>query len=117
MNKTKGWILFAAALISCGFIAAAIAVGPQDAANAQIEVVVPVEEQAAVQPESPQWRYLVKAFGGQVAVYEQGQPASPKYVTGIQVQSLPKVDREKLEQGIPIYTDPELTKILEDFGS
>jgi len=117
MSKIKGWILLAAVLVSCGFIVAAIGIGPRDEKPQTTETAAPSQEQTAVQPENPEWRYLVKAFGGQVAVYAEGQTSSPKYVTGIPVQSLPKADRDKLEEGIPIYSEPELTRILEDLGS
>lgn len=62
-------------------------------------------------------RYILGVYRGEAAVFLPKQTYGPKYCTGIQVDSLPQADREALEAGIPIYTDAQLTALLEDLGS
>lgn len=62
-------------------------------------------------------KYTVTIFEGRVAIYLTEQMSSPKYVTDIPVSTLPAADRKALEEGISIFTEEELTAILEDYGS
>lgn len=62
-------------------------------------------------------KYTVTVFEGRVAIYLTEQMSSPKYVTDVPVSTLPAADRAALEEGIPIFTEEELTSILEDYGS
>ena len=42
---------------------------------------------------------------------------TPQYITDVEVSTLPRADRDALDAGIPIYTEQQLTSILEDYSS
>ena len=72
---------------------------------------------AAGAPAQPEYLYLVRAYRDQVAVFLPRQTHGPKYLTGIPVDSLPLADRQALAEGIPVYSDQQLTALLQDYGS
>ena len=51
-----------------------------------------------------------------VAVFLPGRDA-PEYITDTPVSSLPAADRAALQTGLPVYTEEELTRLLEDYCS
>jgi len=107
----KGWIVlglsvFLTGALLCGLALPALLPAPAQAVAADAEADL-----------SGGYRYLVREYQGQVAVFLPKQLYGPKYVTGIRVDSLPQADREALEAGIRIRTDAQLTALLEDLGS
>ena len=105
----KGWIVlglsvFLTGALLCGLALPALLPAPAQAVAAEAD-------------RSGGYRYLVREYQGQVAVFLPKQLYGPKYVTGIRVDSLPLADREALEAGIRIRTDAQLTALLEDLGS
>ena len=105
----KGWIVlglsvFLTGALLCGLALPALLPAPAQAVAAEADL-------------SGGYRYLVREYQGQVAVFLPKQLYGPKYVTGIRVDSLPQADREALEAGIRIRTDAQLTALLEDLGS
>lgn len=56
------------------------------------------------------------SFRGYVALFDRGA-AEPKQIFPCPVSSLPDADRQALEQGIPVRTEDELNRLLEDFLS
>lgn len=105
----KGWIVlglsvFLTGALLCGLALPALLPAPAQAVAAEADL-------------SGEYRYLVREYQGQVAVFLPKQLYGPKYVTGIRVDSLPQADREALEAGIRIRTDAQLTALLEDLGS
>ena len=64
----------------------------------------------------PDYKYVVKSHLGMVSVFMAGE-SQPIYVTDAPVDALPIADRQLLEDGIFVYTEVELTSILEDYAS
>ncbi len=62
-------------------------------------------------------KYTVTAYQGHLAVYLTARMDTPQYITDVEVSTLPRADREALDAGIPIYTEQQLTSILEDYSS
>ena len=56
------------------------------------------------------------SFRGYVALFDRGA-TEPKQIFPCPVSSLPDADRQALEQGIPVRTEDELNRLLEDFLS
>ena len=55
-------------------------------------------------------------FRGYLALYDRGA-SEPKQIFPCQVSSLPDADRQALEKGIPVRSEEELQRLLEDFLS
>lgn len=60
--------------------------------------------------------YLLGEMDGNVAVFDGGS-GTPLTVTGIEMASLRKRDREMIAAGMPVETREELAQLLEDLGS
>ena len=58
--------------------------------------------------------WLIREDGGEVAVFRGSEPVLH---TDTRVADLPKADRVRLTQGITVYSDKELKRILEDLCS
>lgn len=118
-GKTRLVILSAAVLTALVCVGAALAaptpVGKTDlpvqdtAADGEQEQPVPTAGDDA--------KYTVTTYQGRLAVYLTAQMDTPQYITDVEVSTLPKADREALSDGIPIYTEEQLTSILEDYSS
>lgn len=67
------------------------------------------------QGESTQPSYLVKAYQGKVAVFRFGEEV-PLEVRDSHVDQFPEADRDLLKQGIPVHSEEELQRILEDYS-
>ena len=59
--------------------------------------------------------YLVKEYGGQVCIFEEGE-ALPLRNTGIYTATLPDEDQTRLKDGITVKSQEELSSLLEDYG-
>lgn len=60
--------------------------------------------------------YIVKDFNGNIAVFEENSPA-PFKVTEVCTNTLPKIDQERLIDGIVVSSQVELSTLLEDLCS
>ena len=60
--------------------------------------------------------FLLGCHEGFVALWKIPDP-EPVYVFPYSITSLPPGDRDKLEQGIPVRTRQELSRLLEDYLS
>jgi len=60
--------------------------------------------------------YILKIFDGMLAVFVPGE-SFPEYLTDIDARTLLESDRQILYSGIAVYSDEELSSLLEDFGS
>lgn len=58
--------------------------------------------------------YIVKEYSGKVALFTENNP-TPDEIYDIYVESLPKSDREKLENGITLHSKTQLNSLLEDY--
>lgn len=60
--------------------------------------------------------YTVQEYEGKVAVTRAGE-AQPYQVYDTYISSLPEIDQQQLRQGIPIYSEEELRRAIEDYTS
>ncbi len=60
--------------------------------------------------------YIVKDFNGNIAVFEIGAN-KPFRITEVSTNTLPKVDQERLREGISVTEQNELNALLEDLCS
>ncbi len=86
-------------------------------------VAIPVMNQHSkasqkVEPETSDTSlsYIVKDFNGNIAVFENGSN-TPFKVTEVCTNTLPKVDQERLAEGIIVHSQTELNTLLEDLCS
>lgn len=61
-------------------------------------------------------QYLLKDNGGRLALYRPGE-AQPLRVYEVYTHLLPAQDVESLQAGIPIESEEQLDRLLEDFGA
>jgi len=71
---------------------------------------------AAAAADVPEAKYLLRRCDGMVAVFLPGRD-TPEYITDTPVSSLPAADRAALQTGLPVYTEEELARLLEDYCS
>ena len=70
----------------------------------------------AVQNENTDPIYMLKDCGGKICLYSaNGENKLTEY--GIYTRLLPSIDSESLVLGIPIYSERELQRLIEDFDS
>lgn len=72
-----------------------------------------------VEPSPRQPLYVLRDLNGRVARYEPGQDtAQPpdEVYAGVYTNLLPEQDVLALREGIPVYSEEELQRLLEDFG-
>ena len=103
--KTKTILISACAVITVISIAviAVNALSSATGADAQKEdVVTPL--------------YLIKDYNGQIAVFKYNSDI-PQEVLSARTAGLPEFDKIALKTGIPVYSESELARILEDFDS
>ena len=65
----------------------------------------------------PEGALMLGAWQGSVAVFDQGDPSAPRYVTDIELSALRAVDRALIEHGYPVPDRETLETLLEDLGS
>jgi len=68
----------------------------------------------------PPYRYVVTSQNGYIIILHaapEGKASQVKNVTNIPTTPLPLEEQERLENGINIYDEDALVRILEDFGS
>lgn len=63
---------------------------------------------------APDPMYTIREWKGQVAVFEGEQPY-PKQVYDTAVGGLPPELQQRLAEGVPVYSDGELSVLLEDY--
>ena len=83
------------------------------AAGAVVSMLV---SPASAADDGPQPKYLLRRYDGMVAVFLPDS-AEPEYVTDAPVSMLPAADRAAIETGLPVYSEEELTRFLEDYCS
>lgn len=85
-------------------------------------VAIPIIKQNStasnVETETPSnsLSYIVKDFNGNVAVFETDSD-KPFKVTEVATNTLPKIDQERLMEGIVVNSQIELNTLLEDLCS
>ena len=62
-------------------------------------------------------KYIVRDYGGRLAVYRVNEPNRPVYLLDIYTGALPEADRSALQNGIVLHTEEDLSQLLEDYGS
>ena len=66
---------------------------------------------------APEDMLYLGAWQGSVAVFDRGDPATPRSVTDIELSSLRAADRALIEHGCPVASEEALQALLEDLGS
>ena len=66
-------------------------------------------------PAEPSAKYAARIVDGRVAIYRAGA-RFPMEVTGIEVSSLPRADREALAVGIDLADEEAIAHQLEDYS-
>lgn len=66
-------------------------------------------------PPAAEAPYLLRDEGGRIALYRQGEQ-EPVKVYDIYTHLLPEPDVLSLQKGIPVESEDELERLLEDFG-
>lgn len=64
---------------------------------------------------SPVPVYTLSEYDGRLAVFKEGD-TSPITVLDTDLNSLPEGDRNKLKNGISVYSEDELHSLIEDFS-
>lgn len=64
----------------------------------------------------PQPLWILADSGGRLAQYEYDRPNEPVRIWPVYTALLPEADLERLRSGIPVYSDEELRRLVEDFG-
>jgi hypothetical protein len=64
----------------------------------------------------PEDMYIIKEHDGRVAVYTAGE-TEPEFVLDVLVRYLPDLDREQMQEGVPVKDYDELVALLEDYSS
>ena len=59
---------------------------------------------------------ILGSFRGYVALFEEGK-SEPRQIFPYKTETLPPVDQQSLEQGIPVLNEKVLQHLLEDFTS
>ena len=114
-KKSRAVILSAAVLTAVLCVGSALASPrPGGKAGQPAQSVRPSDGQQECSDNS---KYTVTAYEGRLAVYLTTHMDSPQYVTDVDISTLPAADREALQKGIPVYTEEELTSVLEDYSS
>lgn len=76
----------------------------------------PVESVSVTATEESKPIYLIKSLDGYACVFVSNG-GKLVFQTDIDLRSLRRFDAEKIENGILIYSEDELNRFLEDFGS
>ena len=65
----------------------------------------------------PADNFIVSSKDGYIVVYYAGEIPEIKEITFTPINALPVEEQERLAEGIYIYTEEALVRILEDYGS
>ena len=113
MKKYRLYILSAAVLLSVAAIVGMLSAGRPAAAEPDH-----TEPRSTVTTATtaPSVRYTLGAWNGRLALYVPDNPY-PQEVFDVFIRSFPPEERERLEQGIAVFSDAELKQLLEDYTS
>lgn len=59
----------------------------------------------------------IKEFNGRLSIYASKESPIPDIITDIPLSILPAADQDIIRQGFFVYSEADLSKILEDLGS
>lgn len=104
-------VLFTAIVLTTMLYLYQVSVLPAEQVSAKIPLEEPDSPDA---PRSP--KYTIRILDGFLAVY-QADSQQLLEQTPIDIRTLRQQDQQLLASGVPIYSDVELTRFLEDFGS
>ena len=65
-------------------------------------------------PKEEYW--IIKEYEGHPAVFN-GMNKNPSEILDVSISSLPATDRILLSEGIRVYSETELSKLIEDYSS
>ena len=105
---------FLAALAAI-FVTAAAVVFAMTLSKAPEKTGEAVFETAVSKAEEPQ-KTMLGVFEGKLAVFE-GESSYPNRVFDFMVRTLPPKDQKALSEGITVFSEEELLRLLEDYMS
>lgn len=70
-------------------------------------------EYEAPQTQNPQ--YILKEYFGRIGIFTEDE-SIPYEILEADISYLPKTDTEKLKEGIEVYSEEELYRLIEDFS-
>lgn len=68
-------------------------------------------------PEKSAPSYILKDWGGHLALFHNNDIIPFQVYEEVYTHLLPQTDVEELRRGIPLYSEDEIDRILEDFGA
>jgi len=82
------------------------------------EVYLPVVEEVEVEAEAqPEYLYFVTVEHGRIVVYSAQAAKQGREITSIIISALCTEEQARLQDGIRIYSEEALVRLLEDYGS
>ena len=61
--------------------------------------------------------YIVKELNGKIAIYKYGEQNPMQVLEDPYVDNLPPIDRQRLSEGIDVFSENELNTLVEDLAS
>lgn len=109
LAAAAGIFIVAAVIIMC-VLALSGAFGENETEPAaKPESSIPISESSKIQ-------MRLGAFEGKLALFK-GESRYPNEIFDVLLRSLPEADRLRLEEGIKVYDEEELKRLIEDFTS
>ncbi|MDD4699789.1 MAG: hypothetical protein PHV07_05965 [Oscillospiraceae bacterium] len=61
--------------------------------------------------------YIVKDSNGKIAIYKYGEQNPVQVLEDPYIDNLPEIDQQRLSEGIDVFTEDELSTLIEDLSS
>lgn len=115
-TRIKSSFLILFATITVFFVMAVFLRTEQETPSSPVVYDTPknVEQPPAKKSE---YIFLAKTYEGNIALFSPDNQVRPIRISDINVASLPAADIALLETGIEIFTQEQLSQLLEDYGS
>ncbi|MCL2605079.1 MAG: hypothetical protein FWD90_11430 [Defluviitaleaceae bacterium] len=112
-----GYLLFGGASVNASIYPGTAVYSTVPAVSGTINEILPAV-QSGNDDELPNHRYVVTVVDGYITVfYADHNGGRIKEATTTPANALPAADIERLQEGIRIYTEEALARILQDYGS
>jgi predicted neutral ceramidase superfamily lipid hydrolase len=121
LGVSFGYLIFSGTTVNANIYAHTKAGATVPVVSGSVNEVVSAVASAtgeAVYPNTDSYRYIVTVVDGYVTVfYADHFGGTMKEMTNLPANALPVSDIERLTEGIRIYTEEALERILQDYGS
>ena len=115
LSLTAAALVFVCCAVFGLYAAAGQTPSSQEEAAESLSAAAPSPDRSSAPGEAAEERFL-RIFDGRLALFT-GSGRYPSEVYDLLVRTLPPEDQSRLETGIPISSDEELKRLLEDFMS